>query len=305
VLAQGIADATAGFHSGTWRCGGVAAGGAGTAEGIQIIGWLHSWSPQTTRDFTPAFFRGLSEMGFGEGRNVAVEHRWAEGHADRRAALAGDVVRRQVAVIVVDSTLFARVAKDATQTIPVVFIAGGNPVKFGLVSSFNRPGGNLTGITLLGPDLSAKRLDVLRKMAPAASSIAILAGPADSQYTEAETRDLQSAARILGVRVRVYNVKDKNEIAAAFAALVEQQAGAVLMSWQDCSPVGVCHSRSSRRSMRRRAGAWREGREACPRADRGRGPRLFARVLFVSHYHTRPLDVPRCSELRCPESARP
>jgi putative ABC transport system substrate-binding protein len=169
-------------------------------------------------------------MGFGEGRNVAVEHRWAEGHADRWAALATDLIRRQVAVIVADATLFARAAKDATQTIPIVFIAGGDPVKFGLVASFNRPGGNLTGVTVLGPDLSAKRLELLHKMVPASPLIAILAGGAGDDYTEAETRDLQSAARILGVRVQVYNVGNENQIPEAFAALVEQQAGAVLMT---------------------------------------------------------------------------
>jgi putative ABC transport system substrate-binding protein len=182
------------------------------------------------RDIIPAFFRGLSEMGFGEGRNVAIEHRWTEGQIDRRPALAADLVRRQVAIIVADSTDTARVVKDATQTIPVVFMAGGNPVEFGLVASFNRPGGNLTGIALLGPDLSAKRLELLHKMVPAAASIAILAGPAGRQYTEAETSDLQSAARVLGVRVQVYNLGSKNEIAAAFARLIEQKAGAVLMT---------------------------------------------------------------------------
>jgi putative ABC transport system substrate-binding protein len=196
----------------------------------QIIGWLHAQSPQTTRDVIPAFFRGLSEMGFHEGRNVAVEHRWAEGQYDRRPALAADLVRRQVAVLVAGSTRFAQVAKDATQTIPVIFIAGGDPVEFGLVTSFNHPGGNLTGISVLGPDLSAKRLELLHKLVPVAASIAILAGDADSQYTKAEMRDLQSAAGVLGVRVQVYNVGNKNEIPAAFARLIEQQAGAVLMT---------------------------------------------------------------------------
>jgi putative ABC transport system substrate-binding protein len=196
----------------------------------QIIGWLHPWTPQTLRDVTPKFFRGLSEMGFAEGRNVAVEHHWAEGNADRRVALAAEAVRGQVAAIVVDTTGFARVAKAATQTIPVVFVAGGDAVEFGLVASYNRPGGNLTGITLFGPDLSAKRLELLHKLVPAAASIAVLAGRADIQYTNAETRDLQSAARVLGVRLQVYNVVNKNEIAAAFAALIKQQAGAVLVS---------------------------------------------------------------------------
>jgi putative ABC transport system substrate-binding protein len=168
-------------------------------------------------------------MGFGEGRNVAVEHRWAEGQSDRRPALAADLVRRQVAVIVADATLTARVVKDATRTIPVVFIAGGNPVEFGLVASFNRPGGNLTGVAALGSDLIPKRLELLHKLVPAAASIAILAGSADNQFTRAETRDLQSAARVLGVHVQVFNVGNTNEIAAAFAALIAQQAGAVMM----------------------------------------------------------------------------
>jgi putative tryptophan/tyrosine transport system substrate-binding protein len=197
---------------------------------LPIIGWLHALSPQATGDFMPAFFRGLAEMGFVEGRNVAVEVRWAEGHTDRRAALAADLVRRQVAVIVTDTTIFARVAKEATQTIPVVFLAGGDPVEFGLVASLNRPGGNLTGVTVMGPDLTAKRLELLHKLVPAAASIAVLVGPAGNQYTEAETRDLQSAARVLGVRVQVYNIVTENEIAAAFTTLLQQQAGAVLMS---------------------------------------------------------------------------
>jgi putative ABC transport system substrate-binding protein len=197
---------------------------------LPIIGWLHAGSSQTMRDIIPAFFWGLSEMGFGEGRNVTIEHRWTDGQIDRRPALAADLVRRQVAIIVADSTNTARVAKDATKTIPIVFMAGGNPVEFGLVASFNRPGGNLTGIAMLGPDLSAKRLELLHKMVPAAASIAILAGPAGRQYTETETSDLQSAARVLGLRVQVYNLGSKSEIAAAFARLIEQKAGAVLMT---------------------------------------------------------------------------
>jgi len=114
-------------------------------SGVPVIGWLHGQSPESKRDSIPAFQRGLAESGFVEGRNLVVEHRWAEGHVDRYGPLATELVRRLVALMVADTTIFAQVAKAATQTIPVVFVAGGDPVEFGLVASFNRPGGNLTG----------------------------------------------------------------------------------------------------------------------------------------------------------------
>jgi putative tryptophan/tyrosine transport system substrate-binding protein len=136
----------------------MAALGAGQAQHPlpPIIGWLHGQSPESMRENIPAFDRGLAEVGFVDGRNVRVEHHWAEGHRERYDLLAVELVRRQVAVIATDTTIFAQVAKAATQTIPVVFIAGGDPVEFGLVASFNRPGGNLTGAATLGPDLMAK-----------------------------------------------------------------------------------------------------------------------------------------------------
>src|SRR4051812_4693666 len=124
-----------------------------------VIGWLHAEGPESHRAFMPAFHRALAEMGYVEGRNVTIEHRWADGHQERRPTLAADLVRRQVAVIVTDTTNFAAVAKAATRTIPIIFAtAGGDPVEFGLVDSLNRPGGNATGVALLGIEITGKRL---------------------------------------------------------------------------------------------------------------------------------------------------
>jgi putative ABC transport system substrate-binding protein len=195
---------------------------------VPTIGWLYFLSPDARQYLMPAFHQGLAETGYVEGRNVAITHRWADGHADRQPVLAADLVRRQVAVIVTDTTISAVDAKAATQTIPIVFFAGGDPVEFGLVASLNRPGGNVTGVTVLGPDITTKRLELLHKLVPSARSIAMLVSTY-SQYAESDTRNLQSAARVLGLRVLVINGQIENEIAPAFAMLVEQQADAILM----------------------------------------------------------------------------
>jgi putative ABC transport system substrate-binding protein len=206
------------------------AAGAQQQRALPVIGWLHAQGANAHRAFMPAFHRGLSDSGYVEGRNVAIEHGYADGHPDRRPALIADFVRRQVAVMVTDTTVFARVAKAATQVIPIVFAsAGGYPVEFGLVASLNRPGGNVTGVALLGLDIIAKRLELVHKLVPMAPSIAMLAVAAGSQFAEAETRDLQSAAQTLGVRVTVINAETEREIAAGFATLVEQKAGALLI----------------------------------------------------------------------------
>jgi putative ABC transport system substrate-binding protein len=198
---------------------------------VPVIGWLNAESPVgALRDFIPAFHKGLSETGYVEGRNVAIEYRWADGHADRLPALAADLVRRRVAVIVtLASTLAALAAKAATTTIPIVFQTGADPVELGLVSSLNRPGANLTGITVLATEMSAKRVQLLHELVPAATSIGMLVNPTNP-YLPAETRDLDSAARILGVRVQVYNGGTESDIVAAFAAAVEQGAGAILIA---------------------------------------------------------------------------
>jgi len=196
---------------------------------LPTIGFLHGGSPQGQRPFMPAFHQGLAEMGYVEGRNVALEQVWAAGQFERRPALAADMVRRQVTVIVTNATNFAQIAKAATQTIPVVFMAGGDPVEFGLVSSFNRPGGNLTGVFSIGPGVAAKRLELLHKLVPGAS-IALLLGSNANRYAEAEAREVQSAAGALGVRVAVHGLTTESEIDSAVVSAVEQQAGALLMS---------------------------------------------------------------------------
>src|SRR6516162_4853970 len=198
-----------------------------------IIGWLLTQPGVQLRSTIDTFRRGLAEIGFLEGRDVTVEYHTAEGHLEQLPSLAADLVRRRVAVIFAQTTESALAVKAATRTIPVpvVFMIGTDPVELGLVASLNRPGGNLTGVVGLTVDTAAKRLELLRKAVPAAESIAMLSGPA-SDYTQAETRNVQSAARTLGLRLLPFNVTTESEIAAAFATSVERQAGAVL----------VCHS---------------------------------------------------------------
>jgi putative ABC transport system substrate-binding protein len=169
----------------------------------------------------------LAEIGFLEGRDVTVEYHTAEGHLEQLPSLAADLVRRRVAVIYAVTGDAALAVKAATRTIPVVFLAGGDPVELGLVASLNRPGGNLTGVTFLVADTAAKRLELLHKSVPAAESIAMLSGPAG--FTQAEVRNVQSAARTLGLHLLLFNATTESEIAAAFATLVERQVGAVLV----------------------------------------------------------------------------
>ena len=191
------------------------------------VGWLTDALPP--RDSIEAFRRGLAEIGFLEGRDVTVEYHNTDGHSERASALADDLVLRRVAVIFAVATDPAVAAKAATRTIPVVFNVGTDPVDLGLVASLNRPGGNLTGVAVLRAAIAATRLELLHKLVPATELIAMLAGPAD-RYTQAETRNVQSAARTLGLRLLLFNATTESEIAAAFATLVERQAGAVLVS---------------------------------------------------------------------------
>jgi putative tryptophan/tyrosine transport system substrate-binding protein len=197
---------------------------------VPVVGWLDGQSPETSRELLPAFRKGLAETGYVEGRNVIIEYRWAENDNDRLSALAADLVRRDVAVIVANQTSSALTAKAATQTIPIVFRIGSDPVALGLVASLNRPTGNLTGVALFGAEIAPKRLALLHELVPAIASIAMLVNPANPNYAQAETKDLQSAAHVLGVRVLVLNGGTESDIAAAFATLVEQKVSALLMS---------------------------------------------------------------------------
>jgi putative tryptophan/tyrosine transport system substrate-binding protein len=189
------------------------------------IGWLGN-VPGTMERFLPSFAEGLAETGYVVGRNVAIEPR--EG--DRLPALAADLVRRNVAVIIAVGGSAAQVAKAATQTIPVVFLMAGDPVEVGVVASLNRPSGNLTGVTAVSPELAGKRLELLHKLVPAADPIAMLGRSAGSELNQAETRAMQSAANVLGVRLLVLYATTESEVAAAFATLVEQHAGALVTS---------------------------------------------------------------------------
>jgi putative ABC transport system substrate-binding protein len=153
------------------------------------------------REYVVAFHRGLADAGFVEGRNLAVEYRWAEGHNDRLPALATDLVRRGVAIIVVGaSTPGALAAKAVTQTIPIVFFIGTDPVKVGLVASLARPGGNITGITVLTVELIAKNLELMHNLMPPATTIAVLVNPANIPQTATERGNVQDAAGVLGAR---------------------------------------------------------------------------------------------------------
>jgi putative tryptophan/tyrosine transport system substrate-binding protein len=197
---------------------------------LPIIGYMDTASASTTAQFMEAFRRGLSAAGFDEGRNVAIEYRWADGDYDKLPALADELVRRQVAAIATINTPTILAAKAATQTIPIIFGVGVDPVKLGLVASLSRPGGNLTGVTQLNIEMEAKRVQLLHELVPVATSIGLLINPTSPAYSEAATESAQSAARILGVRLLVLNASTESAIEAAFVTLVEERAGSLLVS---------------------------------------------------------------------------
>src|SRR5947207_1913833 len=197
-------------------------------KAMPVIGFLSSLSPGPSAPFTAAFLEGLSETGYVDGKNVAIEYRWAEENYDRLPALAADLVGHKVDVIVtVGGGVVALAAKNATSTIPIVF-SGGDPVALGLVASFARPGGNLTGFSILTGELSPKRLALLSELVPQAKVIALLVNP-NSPIAKRIIGDVQEAARAKGVQLSVLNASTEGEIAAAFAALVQLQAGALVV----------------------------------------------------------------------------
>jgi putative tryptophan/tyrosine transport system substrate-binding protein len=212
--------------------GGAAAAWPLVARGQQpVIGFLHLTSLETNRENLAAFRSGLGDTGYIEDKNVAIEYRWAQGRNDRLPTLVAELVRRQVSVIVVlESTNGALAAKAATQTIPIVFMQGADPVRIGLVGSLNRPGGNLTGIDLLLAETAGKRLELLLELVPAAKSIAYLRNPTNPIFAETETREMQNAARVRGVRLLFVNASRPSEIDTAFADLVQQRADALQVS---------------------------------------------------------------------------
>ncbi len=196
---------------------------------MPIVGWLNPQPLATNRDRFEGFLKGLGEAGFVEGKNVMIELRPADGKRARLPALADDLVGRGVAVIMAGAPPAALAAKRATQTIPIVFTSGADPVKIGLVSSYNRPGGNATGVHILYSQLVGKRLALLHEAVPQAARIAVLVNPAHPAETARTVRSTTEAARALGLDIQVFNARTIGEIDAAFAALVLWRAGAVLV----------------------------------------------------------------------------
>jgi putative ABC transport system substrate-binding protein len=195
---------------------------------MPVIGFLHPASPNALWDRLTAFRQGLKDTGFVEGETVAVEYRWADNQLDRLAALAAELVRRRVAVIATPATS-AFAVKGVTTAIPVVFVAGEDPVRLGLVASFARPGGNLTGIYFFAGDLAAKRLELLRQLVPAATRVAVLVNPAYAAMTEATLRDVETAGRATGLQIRVLTADTSREIDAAFEIIGRERPDALFV----------------------------------------------------------------------------
>ena len=194
-----------------------------------VIGFLHGGSAEAYAPIVVAIRQGLKEAGYVEGHNVVIEFRWAEGHYDQLSAMAADLVRRQVGVIVTGGTPAALAAKAATSTIPIVILVGIDPVQLGLVGSLNRPGGNVTGLVILTVELAGKKLELLHAVLPTAAVIAILVNPT-TPPSVAEMRAVQDAARSLGLQLHVLNASTESEIDTAFGTLVELRASALVVS---------------------------------------------------------------------------
>ncbi len=197
-------------------------------KGMPVIGYLSGASPGPYAPFVAAFLQGLSDTGYVEGQNIAIEYHWAEGHYDRLPALAADLVGRKVDLIAASGgSVSVRAEKSATPTIPIVFTSGDDPVATGLVASLARPGGNLTGVSFLDVELNPKRLELLSELVPQARVIALLVNPNNSN-ADRTMREVQEAARAKGVQLPILKASTEGEIDAAFTTLVQLQAGALL-----------------------------------------------------------------------------
>jgi putative tryptophan/tyrosine transport system substrate-binding protein len=194
---------------------------------LPVIGFLNGGSSWEYAQIVAAFRKGLSETGYVEGRNVWIEYRWAEGRYERLPALATDLVRRQV-ILIAANTPAAPVAKAATTTIPIVFFTADDPVAAGLVASLNRPEGNLTGVTVLNVEIGPKRLELLHEVVPAASVVALLLNPTNPN-SERQSRNIQAAARSLGLQLHVLHASTERDFDRAFATLVQLRAGALII----------------------------------------------------------------------------
>jgi putative ABC transport system substrate-binding protein len=197
---------------------------------MPVVGFLSANARDASELFTVAFREGLADAGFIEGKNVTIEYRWAEGHLDRVPALTLDLVRRQVAVIFTGGgDVPSLVAKGATANIPIVFTTGYDPVKLGLVPSLNRPGGNVTGVTVIAGQLGAKRIELLREVMPKVAVVPMLVNP-NNVNAAPDISDVQAAAAVMGIQVRVLNASSEQEIDAVFESAAQSKAGALLVN---------------------------------------------------------------------------
>jgi len=197
---------------------------------LPVVGYLDTGSLATRRATVAGVLRGLSETGYFVGRNLEVVYRWAEDRLERLPSLVADLVRRQVAVIIAVPDQAALAAKAGTKSMPIVFLIASNPVETGLVTSLNLPSGNLTGISTLSIEMEAKRLQLLHELVPAATAIGFLVNPTNPAVAETETREMQDAARALGVHLLIAHASDVSEFEAAFGVLVRERAGGLVVS---------------------------------------------------------------------------
>jgi putative tryptophan/tyrosine transport system substrate-binding protein len=213
-------------------------GGAGAAwplaaraqqPAMPVIGFLGTGSRESDAIRVSSFHQGLSEAGFAEGRNVAIKYRWAEGQHARLPELAAELVRDHVAAIITGSTPGAFAAKAATTTIPIIFYLGTDPVEVGLVASLNRPNGNLTGVTNLGVILGPKQLELMHELVPTATVMALLLNPTSPVLAEPQSRDIQAAARVLGIELHVLHASTDRDFDMVFATLVRLRAAALVI----------------------------------------------------------------------------
>jgi putative ABC transport system substrate-binding protein len=196
---------------------------------VPVIGFLGATSPDLNAEFLRAFRQTLKEAGFVEGETVAIEYRWADGQGDRLPTMAADLVRRRVAVLATAGNAATLAAKSATTIIPIVFQVGDDPVKAGIVASIARPGGNVTGINFLAAELAAKRLEVLRELVPAAARVAVLVNLANPN-SEIVLREVEMAARAMGMQIQVQKASTIGEINLAFTTFVRERADALFVS---------------------------------------------------------------------------
>jgi putative tryptophan/tyrosine transport system substrate-binding protein len=197
---------------------------------MPVIGYLSPTSFAMLSERLRGLHQGLKEAGYVVGENVAIEYRWADGNYDRLPAMAAEFVRKQVSVIVAGANAATFAAKAATRTIPIVFLLAEDPVQLGLVASLSRPGGNATGINFVSGELTAKRLELLHELVPAAARVAVLVNPADATATETTIRDLEPAVRAIGLKIQVLKATTAQEIHAAFAAMVRERCDALFLS---------------------------------------------------------------------------